>query len=130
MRTDDRNKPTVKNDPRITKIGGFLRKIRIDELPQLWNVVRGDISLVGPRPELPHFVDKYRKEIPYYDVRHIIPPGLSGWAQIHYHTPAYSTATNAVKLSYELYYIKNRSLILDLAIALKTIRTLLLRKGV
>lgn len=130
MQSNDLNKPTVLDDPRITRVGEFLRRTRIDELPQLWAVVRGDLSLVGPRPELPHFVEQYRKEIPFYDVRHIIQPGLSGWAQIRYDVPAYSAETNAKKLAYELYYIKNRSFFLDLRIALKTIKTLLSRKGI
>jgi len=85
--------------------------------------------LIGPRPEFPHIVEKYKKEIPYYDLRHIIKPGLSGWAQILYNIPAYDTKTNADKLSYDLYYVKNRSFLLDLKIALKTIKTLLSRVG-
>src|SRR3989344_8795360 len=122
--------PTLLNDPRITKVGTLLRKSRVDELPQLWDVILGNLSLVGPRPELPKYVEQYAKEVPFYEARHIITPGSSGWAQIHYHTPAYSAATNAVKLSYELYYIKNRSTPLDLKIALRTIHTLLSRKGI
>ena len=117
---------------RITRVGAFLRKTRIDELPQLWNVVRGDISLIGPRPEFSEPVKRYVEEIPYYNVRHIIKPGLSGWAQIYgehaHHGVDISSTKN--KLSYDLYYIKNRSLLLDLKITLRTIKTLLSRQGI
>lgn len=116
----------------VTRVGKILRVLRIDELPQLWNVLRGDISLIGPRPELPSLVSLYEKEIPYYSVRHLVKPGLSGWAQIyHENHPHHGTEVNATreKLSYDLYYIKNRSFVLDLAIALKTIKTLLSRSG-
>ncbi len=130
MRAGVEQTPTQTNDPRITRIGTFLRRTRLDELPQLFNVITGSLSLVGSRPELPRYVDEYAREIPFYHIRHIIQPGISGWAQINYHEPAYSAATNAQKLSYEIYYIKNRSLILDLKIALKTIQTLLSRKGI
>lgn len=115
------------NNP-ITKVGHFLRKTRIDELPQLWNVLKGDLSLIGPRPELPELVKHYTEEIPYYNVRHLIKPGLSGWAQIYHEAhPHHAVATEETKnkLSYDLYYIKNRSLLLDLKIALRTVRTLL-----
>ena len=118
---------------RVTKVGAFLRKSRIDELPQLLTVIMGEQSLVGPRPELPALVEEYRKEIPYYDIRHSIKPGMSGWAQIyHENHPHHGTAVELTrgKLSYDLYYIKNRSFILDLKIALKTIRTLLSRVGI
>lgn len=118
---------------RITKIGGFLRKSRLDELPQLWNVIAGDLSLIGPRPELPSLVALYEKEIPYYGVRHLIKPGLSGWAQIyHDNHPHHAVAVEATreKLSYDLYYLKNRSFILDIIITLKTIKKLLSRSGV
>lgn len=118
---------------RITRVGSFLRKTRIDELPQLWNVLKGELSIIGPRPELPYFVELYHKEIPYYHVRHIIKPGLSGWAQIHMQKPPKFTAgydETKTKLSYDLYYIKNRSLMLDVKIALLTIRTLLSRSGI
>ena len=117
---------------KITRVGKWLRLLRIDEFPQLWSVVRGDLSLVGPRPELPGLVKLYEKEIPYYNVRHLIKPGLSGWAQLYHenhphHAP--DASETKVKLSYDLYYIKNRSLILDLKIALKTIKLLISRKG-
>jgi exopolysaccharide biosynthesis polyprenyl glycosylphosphotransferase len=115
-----------------TKIGKILRKTRIDELPQIWNVLKGDLSLIGPRPEQPKIVETYKDEIPYYNVRHLIKPGLSGWAQIyHDNHPHHRVDVEATKekLSYDLYYIKNRSLFLDLKIALKTLRTLVSRKG-
>jgi exopolysaccharide biosynthesis polyprenyl glycosylphosphotransferase len=130
MSISDEGKWVVKNDPRITRVGGFLRKSRVDELPQLWNVLKGDISLVGPRPELPKLVALYEKEIPYYNMRHLVKPGLSGWAQIHHEKPPHSIEETRDKLSYDLYYIKNRSLALELEIALKTIKTLLSRSGV
>jgi lipopolysaccharide/colanic/teichoic acid biosynthesis glycosyltransferase len=123
----------VAKQNKITKVGKFLRKSRIDELPQLWNILIGDISLIGPRPELPALADTYETEIPYYNVRHIIKPGLSGWAQIHQENhPHHKEAVNETKekLTYDLYYIKERSLLLDLQIALKTIKTLLSRVGV
>lgn len=117
----------------VTRVGSFLRKSRLDELPQLWNVLVGDISLIGPRPELPSLAGVYEKEIPYYNVRHIIKPGLSGWAQIHQENhPHHREAVDETKekLTYDLYYIKNRSLFLDITIALRTIKTLLSRVGV
>jgi lipopolysaccharide/colanic/teichoic acid biosynthesis glycosyltransferase len=118
---------------RVTKFGAFMRKTRIDELPQLWNVLRGDLSMIGPRPEIPALVKHYADQIPYYNMRHLITPGLSGWAQVHHvnhpHHGADVIETKA-KLSYDLYYLKNRSLALDIKIALKTIRTLLSRQGI
>jgi exopolysaccharide biosynthesis polyprenyl glycosylphosphotransferase len=119
-------------DKQVTSVGNFLRKSRIDELPQLWNVLKGDLSLIGPRPELPSLVKRYSEEIPYYNVRHLIKPGLSGWAQI-YHDPMVrhdaSTLDTKHKLSYDLYYIKNRSLLLDIKIALRTLKTLVSISG-
>ena len=112
---------------KVTAVGGFLRKTRLDEFPQLWNVLKGDISLIGPRPEFPEAVKHYTDEIPYYNVRHLIKPGLSGWAQIyqeehpHHGVDTFET-TN--KLSYDLYYIKNRSFLLDIKIALRTLKIL------
>ncbi len=117
----------------VTRVGELLRKTRIDELPQLWNVLLGDLSLVGPRPEVPNLVRVYEKEIPYYNVRHLIKPGLSGWAQLyHYNHPHHKANAHEtkIKLSYDLYYIKNRSLILELKIAIKTLKVLLSQKGV
>lgn len=116
----------------ITKVGLILRGVRLDELPQLWNVLKGDLSLIGPRPETPALVTIYEQEIPYYGVRHIIKPGLSGWAQLygrHAHAVTDVEVTRE-KLSYDLYYLKHRSLMLDAAIALKTIKKLLTRSGV
>jgi len=119
---------------KITKVGALLRKSRLDEFPQLWNVILGDISLIGPRPELPSLVKLYNTEIPYYNVRHLIKPGLSGWAQIYQETghPHHAEAVleTKEKLSYDLYYIKNRSFLLDLKIALRTIKTLVSRVGI
>lgn len=109
----------------VTSVGSLIRRLRIDELPQLWNVLRGDLSLIGPRPEKPDYVKRYNSEIPYYNVRHIIRPGLSGWAQIHHDTHPHhapDTIETKNKLSYDLYYIKNRSLLLDLKIALRTLK--------
>ena len=129
----DEGEEVLKSRRVVTKVGTFLRKSRIDELPQLWNVLKGDISLIGPRPEIPALALKYEEEIPYYNVRHLIKPGLSGWAQIyHDNHPHHGTdfSETKMKLSYDLYYIKNRSFFLDLKIALKTIKALLSRTGV
>lgn len=121
-----------KVENKVTRIGKFLRKTRIDELPQLWNVLRGDISLIGPRPEFADPVALYSQDITYYNIRHIIKPGLSGWAQIRqegepHHGIDISETRN--KFAYDLFYIKNRSFWLDLSISLKTIKILLMRKG-
>ncbi len=113
-----------KRKMRVTKVGSFIRKTRIDELPQLWNVIKGDLSLIGPRPELPEMVRYYEQEIPFYGVRHMIRPGLSGWAQIHHEVPPHSVEGTKEKLSYDLYYIKHRSIFLDMLIALRTLQTL------
>ncbi|MFA6094471.1 MAG: exopolysaccharide biosynthesis polyprenyl glycosylphosphotransferase [Candidatus Paceibacterota bacterium] len=121
------------NARRITRVGAFLRKTRIDELPQLWNVMKGDLSLIGPRPEMPELVKVYEKEIPYYNIRHLIKPGLSGWAQLYQVAPPKFDAAASetkTKLSYDLYYIKNRSVVLDIKIALKTLKALISRTGV
>ncbi|MFZ2484879.1 MAG: exopolysaccharide biosynthesis polyprenyl glycosylphosphotransferase [Minisyncoccia bacterium] len=115
------------NENKVTRVGKLLRDTRIDELPQLWSVLKGDLSLIGPRPELPTGVAHYTEEIPYYNVRHLIKPGLSGWAQIyHDRHPHHSLDTTETKnkFSYDLYYIKNRSFLLDLKIALRTLKTL------
>lgn len=115
-------------DPRITRVGYWLRLVRIDELPQIWNVMRGDMSLIGPRPERPEFDANLKKEIPYYECRYFVRPGITGWAQVMY--PYGASVEDAYeKLSYDLYYIKNYSIWLDLAIAFKTIRVILLGKG-
>jgi len=115
------------NDPRITKAGGFMRKTRIDELPQLWNILKGQMAFIGPRAERPEFNEQL-KTVPFYEERYLIKPGLSGWAQINFRYGS-SVADAAEKLKYDLYYIKNRSLILDIGIALKTIRIMFQRSG-
>ena len=133
MSRDDRGLPELKAGNKVTRTGAFLRKTRIDELPQLWNVLRGEMSLIGPRPELPSLVAVYEKEVLYYSIRHLIKPGLSGWAQLYHKTPPKVDANSdetATKLSYDLYYLKNRSFWLDVKIALKTIKVLLSRSGV
>ncbi|HYN04096.1 MAG TPA: TIGR03013 family XrtA/PEP-CTERM system glycosyltransferase [Vicinamibacteria bacterium] len=118
----------AKDDPRITPIGLLLRKSRLDELPQLWNVLRGDMSFVGPRPERPHFVEKLRKVIPYYDERHGVRPGITGWAQVKF--PYGATLEDAEeKLEFDLYYVKNMSPLLDVAIVLETFKVMLLGRG-
>jgi len=120
-------------EPKPTRVGAFIRKTRIDELPQLWNVFVGDLSMIGPRPEIPALVKLYEKEIPYYNIRHLIKPGLSGWAQIYHSLPPKFTPgvdETRKKLSYDLYYIKNRSFMLDLKVTLRTIQALLSRQGV
>ncbi len=116
------------NDPRTTTLGKILRKSRIDELPQLWNILKGEMSFVGPRAERPEFLEELKKEVPFYEERYIIKPGLTGWAQINYRYGS-SIADTAEKLQYDLYYIKNRSLILDLGIILKTINISLRQAG-
>jgi exopolysaccharide biosynthesis polyprenyl glycosylphosphotransferase len=116
------------DDARVTKIGNILRKTRIDELPQLWNVLRGELSFIGPRPERPEFIETLKKEIPHYEMRHLVKPGLSGWAQVNFPYGA-SVEDTREKMQYDLYYLKNRSLILDLDIALKTIATVLRHQG-
>jgi sugar transferase (PEP-CTERM system associated) len=118
----------TKRDPRITRVGALLRPMRLDELPQLLNVLRGDMSLIGPRPERPFFVDQLSRDISFYGFRHVVKPGLTGWAQINAPYAA-SIAETRTKLSYDLYYIKNRNFFLDLYIALSTIRVVLLREG-
>ena len=127
MLMNDHGDPQLQKKNRITATGRFLRKTRIDELPQLWNILMGELSFIGPRPELPAIARTYEKEIPYYDVRHLITPGLSGWAQIYdYDAPRGGADVERTrrKLSYDLYYLKHRSLGLDIAIALKTLRAL------
>ncbi|NND81356.1 MAG: sugar transferase [Gammaproteobacteria bacterium] len=117
-----------KKDPRIFPVGRFLRNTRIDELPQCWNILKGEMSLIGPRPERPEFTEQLSKLIPHYDLRHVIKPGLTGWAQVMYPYGA-STYDALKKLQYDLYYIKNYSPILDLNILLRTILVTLRRSG-
>jgi sugar transferase (PEP-CTERM system associated) len=115
-------------DARVTKLGGLMRRTRLDELPQLWNILRGDMSLVGPRPERPEFVKKLAEQIPFYEQRHVVKPGLSGWAQVRYSYGA-SVEDALEKLQYDLYYIKNFSLSLDFFIIFETVKTVILRRG-
>jgi sugar transferase (PEP-CTERM system associated) len=116
------------NDPRVTRVGRFLRSSRLDEIPQLWCVLRGDMAFVGPRPERPEFVEWLSREIPYYSVRHMVRPGLTGWAQVKYKYG--STVEDArEKLQYDLFYIKNASIGLDLLIMFQTIKTVILSRG-
>ena len=116
------------DDPRITRVGKFLRSSRLDEIPQLWCVLKGDMHFVGPRPERPEFVEWLSKEIPYYDVRHVVRPGITGWAQVQY---KYGNTLDDAreKLQYDLFYIKNASIGLDMLIMFQTIKTVLLSRG-
>jgi sugar transferase (PEP-CTERM system associated) len=116
------------NDVRVTSIGRFLRRTRIDELPQLWNVLKGDMSLVGPRPERPNFVDELTRGIPFYGQRHTVRPGITGWAQVRY-TYGASKEDALEKLQYDLFYIKNMSVALDLFILAQTVKTVVLQRG-
>jgi len=117
-----------KNDPRVTRVGAIIRKLRIDELPQTWSVLKGEMSFVGPRPERPQFVEGLQAELPYYAERHMVKPGITGWAQINYPYGA-STEDARHKLEYDLYYTKNYSLFLDLLILLQTVRVVLWPEG-
>ncbi len=117
-----------KNDARVTRVGRFIRKVRIDEIPQVWNVIRGQMSFVGPRPERPIFVEQLVQKLPYYSLRHAVKPGITGWAQICY--PYGASEEDALrKLEYDLYYIKHRSLLMDLLIIFRTVKTVLFRIG-
>jgi sugar transferase (PEP-CTERM system associated) len=115
-------------DPRVTPIGRILRRARLDELPQLWNVLVGDMSFVGPRPERPEFVKDLTKQIPFYGQRHVVKPGVTGWAQVRY-TYGASVEDAMEKLQFDLFYIKNLSIALDTYIVLETIKTVLMRRG-
>jgi exopolysaccharide biosynthesis polyprenyl glycosylphosphotransferase len=127
MQRSDRGKwlADADNENKVTRVGYFLRKSRIDELPQVWSVLTGDLSLIGPRWDIKALKDTLERQIPYYGIRTIIKPGLSGWAQINQEKPPQSVEETQTRLSYDLYYIKNRSLGLDIRIALRTIKTLL-----
>jgi exopolysaccharide biosynthesis polyprenyl glycosylphosphotransferase len=115
-------------DDRVTRVGRVIRKIRVDEIPQFWNILKGEMSFVGPRPERPHFVRQLAEEIPFYEQRHLIAPGLTGWAQIKY--PYGSSVEDArQKLQYDLYYVKNQSLVLDAIILFETVKTILFGRG-
>jgi sugar transferase (PEP-CTERM system associated) len=116
------------NDPRITRIGRFIRKVRIDELPQAWSVLKGEMSFVGPRPERPQFVEDLEDKLPYYAERHMVKPGITGWAQINYPYGA-SIEDSRHKLEYDLYYAKNYTPFLDLLILLQTLRVVLWHEG-
>lgn len=116
------------NDSRVTRVGGFIRKVRIDEIPQMWNVIRGQMSFVGPRPERPVFVEQLVQKLPYYSLRHSVKPGITGWAQVCY--PYGASEEDALrKLEYDLYYIKNQSIFIDLLVIFRTVKTVLFRKG-
>jgi len=132
MRTDAEKDGTPRwasaGDNRVTRVGRVIRKLRIDELPQLFNVLSGDMSLVGPRPERPFFVNKLTRELPYYAVRHSVKPGVTGWAQVRYHYGA-SVEDAAEKLQYDLYYVKNHTLFLDLVVLFETVGVVLTAKG-
>jgi sugar transferase (PEP-CTERM system associated) len=131
MRTDAEASGPVwasKSDDRTTRVGAVIRKIRVDEIPQFWNILRGEMSFVGPRPERPHFVAQLAQEIPYYEQRHLIAPGLTGWAQIKYPYGA-SIEDAREKLQYDLFYIKNQSLILDAIILFETVKIILFGRG-
>ena len=117
-----------RQDPRVTRVGGFIRAMRIDELPQVFNVLRGEMSVVGPRPERPHFVEQLARVIPLYDQRAYVKPGITGWAQVNYPYGA-SVEDAREKLSYDLYYVKNRGIFLDLVIMVATVRVILFREG-
>jgi lipopolysaccharide/colanic/teichoic acid biosynthesis glycosyltransferase len=118
----------TKNDSRVTPVGAFMRKTRIDELPQLFSVLRGEMSLIGPRPERPTFVAELRKHIPFYDLRHSIKPGLTGWAQVRSGYGA-SIEDARRKHQFDLYYVKNNSLVLDLLVLIETVSVVVFREG-
>ncbi len=132
MRTDAEQDGVARwasqHDDRVTRVGRFIRKVRLDELPQLWNVVRGDMSLIGPRPERPEFVVELEKKIKYYELRHCVKPGLAGWAQLNYPYGA-GEKDAAEKLKYDLFYVKNHTLTLDLVILIQTVEVVLFRRG-
>jgi lipopolysaccharide/colanic/teichoic acid biosynthesis glycosyltransferase len=132
MREDAESKSgpvwAAKDDDRVTRVGGIIRKTRLDELPQLINVLKGEMSFVGPRPERPFFIEQLKEKIPYYGLRESVRPGVTGWAQIRY--PYGASVDDAFeKLQYDLYYIKNMSFLLDLIIIFETARVVLLGRG-
>ncbi len=128
VRSEEGSMYTEKNDSRLTPIGKFLRKTRIDELPQFWNVLKGDISLVGPRAEWSELVKGYEAKFPYYHFRHAVKPGITGWAQVNYSYGA-SDQDTLEKLYYDLYYVRKHGLMLDLIIIIKTIYTVVFGRG-
>ena len=117
-----------KNDQRVTRVGAILRRTRIDEIPQMWNVLRNEMSFVGPRPERPFFVEELRKQIPYYMERLLVKPGITGWAQINYQYGS-SIEDAVTKLQYDLYYIKHLSIYLDMMTLIGTVKVVVLRRG-
>jgi len=126
--SDGKARWASKNDDRVTRVGRFIRKTRLDELPQLWNVLRGDMSIIGPRPERPQFVDDFNAKIRYYSLRHCVKPGLTGWAQLRY--PYGSSFEDAEeKLKFDLFYVKNHNLVFDLAILVQTVEVVLFGRG-
>ena len=126
--SDGRPRWATADDDRVTRVGRWIRRLRIDELPQLWSVLTGDMSLVGPRPERPYFVDQLTRDIPFYAVRHSVKPGVTGWAQVSYHYGA--TVDDSIqKLQYDLYYVKNHTLFLDIVILFQTVGVVLTGKG-
>ncbi len=132
MRTDAENdgvaRWAVKNDPRVTRIGIFMRKTRIDELPQLLSVLQGEMSLVGPRPERPNFVTQLQEAIPFYEIRHTVKPGVTGWAQVRYHYGATMEDARR-KHQFDLFYVKNNSIVLDIIVLIETVSVVLFREG-
>ena len=132
MRTDAEKDGTPRwaatNDDRVTRVGHVIRRLRIDELPQLFNVLRGEMSLVGPRPERPYFVEQLMQEIPYFAVRHSVKPGVTGWAQVRYQYGA-TVEDSMEKLQYDLYYVKNHTLFLDMVVLFETVAVVLTGKG-
>jgi lipopolysaccharide/colanic/teichoic acid biosynthesis glycosyltransferase len=119
---------TRENDARVTFLGSFLRRTRLDELPQLWNVFRGEMSMIGPRAEWTRLVENYKREIPHYHFRHLVRPGITGWAQVNYPYGA-SLEDTLMKFSFDLYYIRNFSIKLDAEVLLKTIYVVLFGRG-
>ena len=131
MRTDAEKNGAVwaaANDARVTRVGKFIRKVRIDELPQIWNIIKGDMSFIGPRPERMTFVKQLKEHIPYYSLRHTVKPGLTGWAQVCYPYGANEEDARH-KLEYDLFYVKNISILLDIHIIFKTVGVVLFPKG-
>lgn len=116
-----------RNDNRITRFGKIMRKTSIDEFPQFWNILKGDMSIIGPRPEIHENANMLSQEIPYYNIRHLLKPGLTGWAQVNQDLPPNTLDGTKLKLAYDIYYVKNKTLFLDFVIVLKTIRSLFLR---
>ncbi|HBA35987.1 MAG TPA: sugar transferase, partial [Gammaproteobacteria bacterium] len=126
--SDGKARWATKNDNRITRVGDFIRKTRLDELPQIFNVLKGEMSFIGPRPERPEFVERLREFIPLYDDRHRVKPGITGWAQLKY--PYGASDQDAIqKQKYDLYYTKNWSLLLDVLILMQTVEVVLFGKG-